>query len=273
MSIFEDAVRRQFGFPTKKESLDKKIENYRIGDAIAINEAMAHRNIDISYLEEQIRQLEKVINDNQFFIDTYETIKSEAIKKVKMGICPIKARIIDSTGKEIIYANYATMESYLVSIEKSGNPSLLADYVKGMGAILEQMWQAYVFKIIQGKGFFSTNDTEFDEGLDIYQAYIKALNSMKAGFLKNENRESVTISSTNITFINTVNKFCYQVNKTLTMALDRLKISLEKIKNTQAEDEYSKRIITEMQTMMRSTREYFEAQKSEEFFNLIEKLK
>lgn len=273
MGLFEETIRKQFGFPSKRESLDRKIDDYRLREAMALDEAMASRQINISYLEEQIRQLERVINDNQLFIDAYERIKSMATEKVKMGSSVITSRIVDNDGKPIIEANYAAIESYLVVFQKSGNTELLKTYVEQMGTILEQMWQAYVFKVIKGEGVFPGGDSDFQDGLDIYAEYNKILLQINAGNLRNEQREPVRPSGSNITLINRVYSYCKQVNSILYLALQRLQNALRDVKNEQASDEYTKKTITEMQTMLRSTAEYFQAKRSEEILNEISNLR
>lgn len=272
MGLFEETIRKQFGFPSKRESLDRKIDNYRLKEAMELDEAMASRQINISYLEEQIRQLERVINDNQLFIDAYERIKSMATEKVKMGSSVITSRIADNDGKPIIEANYATIESYLVAVQKSGNAELLKTYVEQMGTILEQMWQAYVFKVIKGEGMFLGGDSDFQDGLEIYAEYNKILLQINAGNLRNEQREPVSPSGSNITLINRVYSYCKQVNSILYLALQRLQNALRDVKNEQASDEYTKKTITEMQVMLRSTAEYFQAKRSEEILNEISNL-
>jgi len=272
MGLFEETIRKQFGFPSKRESLDRKIDDYRLKEAMALDEDMASRQINISYLEEQIRQIERVINDNQLFIDAYETIKRLAIEKIKMGSSSIKSRIVDETGKIIVDANYTTLENYLVAVQKSGNTALLKTYVEQMGAALEKMWQAYFIKIIQGKGFFLGEDSEFADGLDIYSEYNKVVLQMKRGALRNEQRESKILAGNSITLINGVYAYSKQANSTLYLALQKLQNALRDVQNEQASDEYTKKTITEMQTMLKSTSEYFEAKRSEEILSEISNL-
>ncbi len=272
MGLFEETIRKQFGFPSKRESLDRKIDDYRLREAMALDEAMASRQINISYLEEQIKQLERVINDNQLFIDAYERIKNLATEKVKMGSSVITSKIYDSNNNLLIEANYATIESYLVNIQKSGNTELLKRYVEQMGTILEQMWQAYTFKVIKGEGLFPCGNADFQDGLDIYSEYKKILLQLDAGYLKNEQRKSVRPNGSNIRLIVNSYNYCQHANSILYLALQKLQNALRDIKNEQANDEYIRKTITEMQTMLRSTSEYFHAKRAEEILDEISNL-
>lgn len=271
MSLFKETIRKQFGFPSKRESLDHQIENYRINEAIALDEAMALRQESISYLEEQIRQLEQVINDNQLFIDTYESIKRIAIEKVKMGSSAITAQIVDNKGNSVIKANYATIENYFIPIQKSGNIELIKTYTEQKGEILEKMWQAYAFKVIQGKGLFPGGDSDFYEAMDIYSLYQKALININSGRLKNAQREAVNVSRSNISLIIAAHEFSQHTNSILILALQKLQNALRDVQNEQANDQYTRNTIKEMQTMLKSTLEYFHAKRDEEILDRISK--
>ena len=79
---------------------------------MALNQSLATRQQAISYLEEQIRQIESIIEDNQVFIDCYESIKSKAQEKVKLATNPLRSPIYDLNNEEIINANYCAIERY-----------------------------------------------------------------------------------------------------------------------------------------------------------------
>ena len=274
MGIFEDGVRRRFGFPTKKASLDHHIENYQVNELASLNHSIASRNIDISYIEEQIRQIEKIINDNQVFIDNYELIKSNSIAKIKLGNSRVVRDVFDSDGNFLARGNYSTLESYRTSLIKRGaSISLINEYVNSLGYAQEAMWQEYANGIIIGEGYFKGGDSETDECYPIYSAYLLSLNKMDAGFLKDEKRVSFKTRATNIDLIMKTYMVAMQSNSVLHLLMQGLQNSLEALKSAQATDEYKKNVIEETKKMLTTTSEYFSAKKSEEYFALIDSFK
>ena len=139
MSIFEDKLRKSFGFPTKKESLDFQIRTYKIREKMALDQSLATRQQAISYLEEQIRQIESIIEDNQVFIDCYESIKSKAQEKVKLATNPLRSPIYDLNNEEIINANYCAIERYFETLKRKNiSPQLISSYLRQQSSILER---------------------------------------------------------------------------------------------------------------------------------------
>ena len=274
MELFEDAVRRKLGVPTQRESLDSQINNYRIQDRIALNSSLAIRQQAISYFEEQIRQLERIIKDNQVFIDAHETIKSKAIEKVKMAINPLTSTVYDLNKKPLVTSNYSVIESYFETIKRqSSNPRLFSRYLEQQAQILEKMWRFYASKVIEGKGLYLGDDSDFGECYDIYLAYQEALNLMKAERLKNENRESVNLNEIGMQFIIRAYHLCQKANNVLISVLTDLQIKLKNVQSEQANDEYAQKVIEEAQAIMRSSSEYFAATKSEEFLKRLDELR
>lgn len=274
MGLFEDAMRRRFGFPTQRESLDSQINNYRIQDSMAINSSLATRQKAISYFEEQIRQLERIINDNQVFIDAHETIKNKAIEKVKLPSNPLKSTVYDLNKKPLVTSNYSVIESYFETIKRqSSNPRLFSRYLEQQAQILEKMWRYYASKVIEGKGLYLSDDSDFGECYDIYLAYQEALNLMKAGRLKDENRESVNLTEIGMQFIIRSYHLCQKANSIIVNILTDFQIKLENVQSEQANDEYAKKAIEEAQAIMRSSNQYFVATKSEEFLKRLDELR
>lgn len=274
MGIFEDSFRRTFGFPTKKESLDHQIDNYRINELNSLNHTIASRNIDISYIEEQIRQIEKVISDNQIFIDNYELIKSNSIEKIKLGNSRLTRNIFDSKGNILASGNYSTLESYKASLIRRGaSINQINEYVNALGNALESMWQEYANEIIIGEGFFKGGNSDADECYPIYSAYLSSLNRMNAGTLWDEKRISNKVRGINITLIIKTYTIAIKANGILNLLLQGLQNSLEILKSTQASDEYKKSVIEQTKKMLTTTSEYFGAKKSAEYFALIDSLK
>lgn len=274
MGLFDDIIRQGLGFPTRQESLDRNIKNYKLHELQSIEHSMANRNIAISYISEQIRQLEKVIKDNQFFIDAYETIKSKATEKIKEGNNPETIALADSKGNVIIEGNYQVLTIYQTSIAKKGiNAKLLSTYTNMLGLAYEQLWQRYANKIILGKGLYLVSGKNVDDCYDIHTIYRQAVSLMNAGRLKNEQREPVVINLQNMPFINAAYTFCMNANGILRLALQELQIRLDKLNSEQATDEYAKKLIEDTKRMMSTTAEYFKAKKSQEYLNILNGMK
>lgn len=274
MGIFEDSFRRTFGFPTQKESLDHHIENYRVNELASINHQVAVRNIDISYIEEQIRQIEKMINDNQVFIDNYELIKSNSLEKIKLGNSRVIMSLFDSRGKLLATGNYSTLESYKKSLIKRGASSAeISEYINALGIALERMWQEYANEVIIGNGYFKDGNSDADECYSIYSAYLLSLNKMNAGLLHDDRRISNKIRGINIELIIKTYDIAMRSNGILSLLLQELQNSLDTLKSAQASDEYKKGIIEQTKQMLTTTKEYFAAKKSEEYFTLMDSLK
>lgn len=272
MGLFNDKIRQSFGFPTKKESLDHNIKNYQIMEEQAFAHSMALRNLDISYIQEQIRIFEKIINDNQLFIDAYNTIKEKATDKINEGANPIMLSLKDAKGNTIIHGNYKTLKSYEDTLIKKGiGPQALSLYVFALGKAYETMWKEYARRIIQGEGFLDEGLT--GECMDIYIEYNKVLTQINAGFLKDANRTPIKLNSRNIELIIEAYDWAMKLNTILVGCLQMLKNSLEKLNSQQATDEFAKKQIEQVRQMLASTEEYFYAKKSQEFLDTINELK
>lgn len=274
MSIFEDKLRKSFGFPTKKESLDFQIRTYKIREKMALDQSLATRQQAISYLEEQIRQIESIIEDNQVFIDCYESIKSKAQEKVKLATNPLRSPIYDLNNEEIINANYCAIERYFETLKRKNiSPQLISSYLRQQALILERMWLFYASEVIKGKGLYKGDNSDFGECYDIYTCYCEALSLMKSERLKTANRDIVIIDEIGIFFLIKAKSNAEKFNQELIALLADLKIRITKAKSSQSDDEYAKQEIESAQTVMRSSSEYFAAVKSEEFLRKLDELK
>ena len=273
MAIFEDIVRRKLGFETKKEELDRRIGNYQINTQNALDYSIAKRNIDISRISEQIRQLERVIKDNQFFIDSYESIKAKAKEKIALGNSTIKGKIYDLNGNVLVAANYSTISSYKSSLTNRGaSPQALSSYSRQMAEVQDKMWELYTTRVIIGNGVYPVGSGDFVDGLDIFTIYTQALNMMMAGRLRNEAREQVILSERFMMLINKAYATCMNANSILTLALGKLNNALEVLNSAQTSDEYARQVILDTRKMMESTLEYFRAKKSAEYLDTIDSI-
>lgn len=273
MGIFEDKLRRCLGFDTEKESLDHKIEIYQEQQVNALNYSMAKRNIDISYFEEQLRQIEKVINDNQFFIDVYKTIKRLAQEKIKLGDSLIVADIKDKKGNLLARGNLATLEAYQNSLLKTVPFDILKEYIEELGRVKENMWYVYANIIISGKGLFMLGGTTTDDCYDIYTQYSLAVLKMQAGNLWNESREPVQMQGKGMVLVSALYDYAMRVNGFLIGVREQIKISLDKLNSAQNLDKYSLNVIENTKKVLKSSPEYFRANASHELLEKLEKFR
>lgn len=273
MSIFEDKIRKCLGLDTKKEELDHEIGLYREQEVNAINYSMAKRNIDISYLEEQLRQIERVINDNQFFIDAYETIKSLAKEKIKLGDSLIVADIKDKNGNLLARGNLATLESYQNSLSRTVSFDILKVYIEELGRAAEKMWYVYADLIISGKGLFRLGGTVNDDCYDIFTQYRLVVLKMQAGNLWNENREPVQLQGRGMDLISLIYDYAMGVNGVLVGVRQQIQISLDKLNSAQALDKYDLSVIEDTKKVLKSSPEYFRANASHELLERLEKFR
>lgn len=273
MGIFEDSIRRKLGFETKSEQLDRQINNYQLRDYQALEHSIAIRNMDISYYTEQLRQVEQTIKDNQVFIDAYESIKEAAIKKVSLGTSTIKDNILDSKGNIIAAANYCALASYYRTYSNSNkSPQEIMHYSMELAIILEKMWQMYVTRVIIGNGAYPIGEGEFADGMEIMTIYTKTLEFMLGGNMRDENRSAVILNERFMPFITKAHNEAERVNIILSSLMQQINNSLRLLNQEQALDEHAKNIIDETKTALKSTKEYFEAQKSKEYLDTLDQI-
>ena len=149
MSIFKDKIKRYFGFETSKEYLDRKINNYKLKAENETKHDMAISKQAISDISEQIRQLEIIIKDNQYFIDSYEIIMAKALEKVKQGNSLIYGKLFDKNGHELFQGNYKTMNDYYIMLLKRGIDATEIEYYnRQISEFLKKAWIYYANCII-----------------------------------------------------------------------------------------------------------------------------
>lgn len=266
MPFFKDKAKKYFGFETTKESLDRKINNYETATENKVKHSMAIRQQAISNFSEQIRQLEIIIKDNQYFIDSYEIIRGKAIEKVKQGYSLIYGKWIDKNGQELFQANYKTMSDYYSTLLKKGINAFDVEYYnKQLSVFLKKAWILYANCIISEKGILKINGQEVDSCYDIYSTYINLINSMNAGKLKNSHRSAIKLNETGMNLIIKAMNLSEKANSNLSILLSHLKNNLELIKNDQASDEYIIKVIEETRALMKSSEEYFKVKLSHDY--------
>ncbi len=265
MSLLGDLFRKQFGFPLKQESYDHKINNYRVSDKINVEHSIADRNVAISFVSEQIRQIKVIIDDNQFFVDSYNLIKNAAIDKVREGDCPLQETIYKIDGLPFITANLKTINDYFCVVKSNCKDYMeLQNYNLQMSKALETIWQRYANNVINNKGEFRFG-TFFDTEYSIYTAYMQIKNSLSFGKLKDCNRKTISLSSNNLELVIQASKLAEECNNILYVLLQDLNSELSILNDNQASDEYVLQVIDNTKKMMSSTMEYLKAKKNKEF--------
>lgn len=266
MGIFEDKLRKSLGLETKKESLDNKIQHYELAKENEIKYRMAQKQQIISKILERIRQIELIIEDNQFFIDAYELIKKKAIEKIKQRDSVIENNWINKNGQEIFRANYKEMNDYLNSLlKKRIDINDITFFNKELADFLNEAWILYANAIILGKGMLKVDGKEIDDCYEIYVTYVYSLNSIKAGKLKNSSGKAVSLSETEIELILKAKDFSEKTNNNLLVLLSQLKYNLNILKNNQANNEYTLKAINETRKLMESSEEYAKAKASHDY--------
>lgn len=272
MSILGDYLREKLGLPFSKEALDRKINLYKLSEEKQVNFSMAERTILISEVNERIRQLEILINNNQKFIDLYHSIKTLSKEKVKQSDSPIKDKLYDQQGNLIITANYKTISDYINSLLKQGlDSSSILYFNQELAKILKKAWTYYVYCIIQGQGELKINGIYLDECYDIYSDYSKILSLIRAGYLKDEIGNIIIINDSNIKLIINSYRMAEQVNNNLAIVLQNFKNRLDILSSAQLSDEYILKVIKETRQLLKSSPEYFKAQASHEYLEQINK--
>lgn len=267
MRIFKDIIRKQLGLGTKKESLDKKIDAYCIKEINDTNYSIAIRNQLISALNERIRQLEKIINNNQKIIDLCEFIKNKSIEQIKDATSPVQNEIYNKNGEIIIKSNYKVMCDYLSSLLNKGlNTEFITFYNKQLSNVLEKNWKFYASSIINGKGSFNN-----EECYEIYTAYVKIIDLMNNGCLKNEKNISIKFNENGINLILKIYNYTFDINNFLSQSLQNLKNQLEILNFDNQSEEYILKQINETKQILKSSEEYTQAKASHDYLEQIQK--
>ena len=265
MGIFADKFRRKLGLKTEKEVLDQKISHYGKGKIDAINHSIAIRNQLISSVNERIRQLEKIINDNQKFIDLCEFIKNKAIEQIKKRDSSIQDEKKKKKGRLIIKSNYKVMNDYLSSLISKGLSSeFILNYNEQLSNILKKNWMLYADNVIVNKGNFNN-----EECYDLYASYAKILDLMNNGFLKNEKNIPIKFNEKGIDLILKVYEYCNSINNFLALYLQNLKIKLNNLNSDFQSEEYILKQIDEIKQILRSSEEYTRAKASHDYLEQI----
>ncbi len=266
MGIFEDKIRKSLGLGTKKESLDNKIQNYELAKENEIKYIMAQKQQIISKILERIRQIELIVEDNQFFINAYELIKNKAIEKIKQRDSIIENNWINKNGKEMFRANYKEMNDYLNSLlKKRIDINDITFFNKELADFLNEAWILYANAIILGKGTLKVDGKEIDDCYEIYVTYVNSLNAIKAGKLKNPSGKAVSLSETKIELIVKAKNFSENVNNSLSLLLSQLEYNLSMLKSDQENNEYTLKTINETRKLMESSEEYVKAKASHDY--------
>lgn len=274
MSIFNDKLRQAFGFQTSKEDLDQKIDNYKKHIVNDTEYSIATRKILISSVEERIRQIAIIIQNNQSMIDLYNKIKDKSIEKIEEPNNAIKVSLIDADGNIIMYANYKTLKDYLESLIKKGiSGKTIAIYNKQLGEALTKMWMFYADIIIRGKGTVDVDGQYIENNYEIYADYVKITGLMNEHTLKDENRKAIVLDLLGINLIKELYEQCEKANNQLYLLLNILENNLEQLKHDQNDDEYTLKIIEETKQILRSSNEYFQAKASYDYLKETKRFK
>lgn len=264
MRVFKDKLRQTFGFPTKKESLDNDIKNYRLKEKNNLENSIATKNLALSYLNEQKRQLELIIKNNELFINSFDNIKKEALEKTENGENPLENTLYNLNGQPIIKANYKSLNDYFNSQQRYLTPETLKHYNTELANILKRLWISYAEYIISNKGSFNYKNIQVDN-YKIYTIYEKMLISMNYGNLRNTKGKSVKLNGTNMMLVLDIYNYCLKVNQYLGRIYSLLEVQINKLKFSQETDEYYLKIIEETKKLMETTPEYLNAKLSDDY--------
>lgn len=256
--IIKDKIATEFGFKTKKERMDNKIQNYNRTDVRNLNKLVADRQILISSLQSRINEIQKIINSYDKFLKYYDTILELAENEITKPASVIKFKLFSPNKEILAKANYKSLES-VASAKK------YSDIVVYLSSQLEKiktsMPKALASKIIASKGKIVNQEIDYK---NIYHNFILAQQMLVMGEIK-----ELTVNINSFEEMDEIRNIILARRRKLDLIYNDLSFKLSSLQEQTRKNQFDIDMIEAVKESMRYSEEYIRAKASHDYLEEI----
>lgn len=250
--IIKDKIATEFGFGTKKDRLDYKIDHYEENRISQNEQAIAIRQISISSVENGLREIKIVLDSYDKFIKYYDDMISLAEKDITRDDSIIKFKLWNPNQEVIAIENYKMLD-IIAHLKKHNN--IIVFLVSQLEKILNVGPKKLIIEIINAKGNYSAPSSK-----DIYHYFCLAQQMLHLGEIKGLNANLNSFEEMEI-----IAEHILARKRELSLIYNELSCELDQLQKLTANNRSQLDEIEKIKALMKSSEEYFQAKASHDY--------
>lgn len=262
--LIKDCISKSFGLGTEKEYFDKNLKQYKIHEVNALKYLVAERNEAITLLQGQIYSLENYLNDNKEILDLCLSIFEVSENEILKSNSEVDITLYDENLNVFMLGNVFTLRK-IVTLPSISNANF---YIKQLEALIGPCVLDFIVNLIHNNGYYVEKNVFLDERT-IYIKYlqIKQLVSLKKILCLEDN----AVNLDGIELLLFLKKNCQLNVLHIESLLQQLYFVKDKLDEANSQCAYLLNLIDCAKQLIRTSKNYVQAQNNHEYLEQINK--